>query len=117
MVNVCLYAQYFLGAFVFICAPRESFFKVLIAFLQNEKCMFCPAQNSRYAILQMIGFHEADMIVGITQCISSDCHPEPQSQMFSGLEDISMSQSKHFKIKFIIATILICASSDIFSFI
>lgn len=41
----------------------------------------------------------SNMTVGISQYISSDCHPELQSQMHSSLEDISVPQKfNHFQI-------------------
>lgn len=80
---------------IFIYASRESFSKCWLCFHRNM-CMFCP-QNSRYDILQMVGSHEANMTVGISQYISSDCHPELQSQMHSSLEDISVPQNSTFQ--------------------
>lgn len=64
--------------------------------VSTETCMFCP-QNSGYDLLQMVGSHEANMTVGISQYISSDCHPELQSQMHSSLEDISVPQNSTFQ--------------------
>lgn len=76
---------------IFIYTSRESFSKCWLCFHRNM-FMFCP-QNSRYDLLKMVGSHEANMTVGITLYIFSDCHPEPQSQMHSSLEDISVPQN------------------------
>lgn len=77
--------------FIIVCA-------ICIRFLHMhpEKVLSCTKFKIRHFANGDIS-HEANVIVGITEYMTSDCHPEPQSQMYSSLEDICIPQNSTFQ--------------------
>lgn len=69
----------------FIYVSRKSFSKCWVHFYRLKNVCFILYKNQNMACFQMVGAQEANMIVGITWCTFSDCHPEPKSQMYNGL--------------------------------
>lgn len=65
--------------------PEKSFSKSWVYFYRLKTVCFVLHKNQNMAFFQMVGAREANAIVGITWCTFSDCHPEPQSQMYNGL--------------------------------